>query len=466
MRMIAAERRAAGALAAIYGMRMLGLFLVLPVIALAARELSGATPLLVGLAIGIYGLTQAFLQIPFGFASDRFGRKAVIAFGLTLFALGSALAAVADSIWLLILGRALQGGGAIAAALMALAADLTRDAVRTRVMAIIGVSIGLSFSAALVIGPVFRPFLDLGGLFWLSTGLALTAIVLLFTVVPTPRARVPHRDATPVLSQFRELLADRRLLRFNLGILALHLLMTSTFVGAPLTLQAAGLPEVRHWELYLPVFVASVLFMAPLILLGERGDRAKPVFLISVALLAAAHGTLALAGGGLLLPGLGLMFFFIGFNVLEANLPALVSRAAPAAYKGTALGLFAAFQFFGAFLGGLIGGALDARGGPGLVFLFGATVGAVWLLLSLPMRLPPPVASYVVPLRDRSRGDQAASELSALPGVEEAVVVAEEGVAYLKIDPERFDPAELERAGYLTEEEAEDGQAAEAAPVR
>lgn len=450
MRMIAAERRATAALAAIYGLRMLGLFLVLPVLALAARDLSGATPVLIGLAVGVYGLTQAALQIPFGFASDRLGRKRVIAFGLVVFALGSAIAALADSIALLIVGRALQGAGAIAAALMALAADLTRDGVRTRIMAVIGISIGASFSAALVIGPLFHAWFDLAGLFWLATALALVALGLLYTVVPTPRARASHRDATPVPAQFRDVLTSAPLLRLDAGIFVLHLVMTGTFVAAPLALEAAGLPDVQHWEIYLPVFGGSVALMGPLIMLAERPHRTKHVFLAAVALVALAHGTLALAGGGLVGVGLGLLVFFTGFNVLEATLPALVTRAAPAAHKGTAMGVYSASQFLGAFAGGLVAGALNGLGGPPLVFAVLAVVAVAWLAASLPMRVPRALSSYIVPLGPGPAppAERVARDLSGLPGVEEAVVVTEEGVAYLKVDNERFEPAELERAGY------------------
>lgn len=453
--MIAAERRAAGALAGVYALRMLGLFLVLPVLALGARDLPGATPVLVGAAVGVYGLTQAALQIPFGFASDRLGRKRVIAAGLLLFAAGSALAALADSIALLIAGRALQGAGAVAAALMALAADLTRDVVRTRTMAVIGVSIGASFSAALVLGPVLHAWLDLSGLFWVATALAASALLLLYTVVPTPRASTAHRDTEPVLAQLGTVLANPALLRLDLGIFVLHLVMTGTFVAVPLALADTGLASPRHWEVYLPVFLGSVALMAPLVMLGERRDRIRAVFLLAVALVAGAHAGLALGPAGPLVIGAALLVFFTGFNVLEATLPALVSRTAPVAQKGTAMGVYSTCQFLGAFAGGLGAGWLDGMGGPPLVFAGLGAVGAAWLLLSLPMRVPEAVSSYVVALGGRSENvDALARLLAAFPGVEEAVVVAEEGVAYLKVDRRRFEPDMLHRAGFDTQQEA------------
>lgn len=454
MRMIAAERRAAGALAGVYALRMLGLFLVLPVLALAARDLSGATPILIGTAVGIYGLTQAALQIPFGIASDRLGRKRVIAAGLLLFAAGSALAALADSIELLIAGRALQGAGAIAAALMALAADLTRDVVRTRTMAIIGVSIGMSFSAALVLGPVLHAWLDLAALFWVATALALLALLLLYTAVPTPRSSSVHRDSEPVASQLGTVLANPALLQLDFGIFVLHLVMTGTFVAAPVLLADAGLAAGRHWEVYLPVFLGSVALMAPLVMLGERRDRIRAIFLLAVVLLAAAHAGLALAPADTVAIGLALLVFFTGFNVLEATLPALVSRTAPAAQKGTAMGVYASSQFLGAFAGGLGAGVLDGLGGPPLVFAGLGVVAAVWFLVSLPMRVSAAVSSYVVALGGRSENmDALARLLAAFPGVEEAVVVAEEGVAYLKVDRRAFEPEMLHRAGFDTQQE-------------
>ena len=450
MRMIPAERRAAGALACIYGLRMLGLFLVLPVLALAARDLSGATPLLIGVAVGIYGLTQAALQIPFGLVSDRLGRKRVIAVGLLLFAAGSAIAALADSMALLILGRALQGAGAIAAALMALAADLTREGVRTRVMAVIGISIGASFSAALVLGPVFHAWFDLAGLFWFATALAVVALVLLFVIVPTPRVQRVHRDARPVWSQVRQVLAQRELLRLDGGIFILHLIMTGTFVAVPLALADAGLAGRDHWEVYLPVFGASLALMGPLVMLAERHDRTRPVFIAALALVAVSQAGLAVYGDSVIGIGLALLLFFAGFNVLEASLPALISRVAPVAHKGTAMGIYSTSQFLGAFAGGVGGGLLHGLGGPSAVFATLGLAAGGWLLLAYGMRVPPPVSSFVVPLDyapDRDM-EQVAQQLSGLPGVEEAVVVAEERVAYLKVNRQTFDREALQRAGF------------------
>jgi len=462
MKMMAAERRAGIALGSIHALRLLGIFMALPVLAVAARDLAGATPLLVGIAVGIYGLTQAALQVPFGFASDRIGRKPVIAFGLSLFIVGSALAAWADSVALLIVGRALQGGGAIAGALMALAADLTREDVRTRVMAIIGVSIGVSFSLALVVGPLLHAGAGLTGLFGGAALFGLAAVVMLFAVVPNPTRVQPPGSDTSEGGQLNAVLANSALLRLDVGVFVLHFVMTATFIGAPLALDAAGLPDGSQWRVYLPVFLISFALMAPLVIVAERFNRTKTIFLVSVALIAAAQAVLGGTGAEMLGVAAGLVLFFTGFNVLEAMLPALVTKAAPAAQKGAATGIYSASQFLGAFAGGLAGGWLDAEGGPPLVFAGMAVVSVVYLVGSLPMRVPQSTTTHVVALDGRTDEITLAGELKGYPGVREVTLVPEEGLAYLQVAPERFDPDALERAGYRTTH----GEPADLAPVR
>jgi len=446
MAMIAAERRAATGLAGIYALRMLGLFILLPVLALAGRDLDGATPLLIGLALGIYGLTQALLQVPFGLLSDRFGRKRIILAGLLLFTAGSVICALSDSIWGVILGRALQGSGAIAAALMALAADLTRDAVRTRVMAVIGISIGLAFSVSLFAGPLVEAWIGLAGLFWLTAAFAVLAIVVLYTIVPDAHARQPQHESSPVPAQLLAVLRHRELLRLDLGIFALHCIMTATFVVLPVVLESAGLPGARHWEIYLPVLAASVAVMGPLIVLGERPGRARPVFLAAIALIVLAQLGLVAAGGQLFVVAVLLLLFFSGFNVLEATLPAHISRLAPAAHKGTAMGVYSSAQFLGAFAGGVLAGALQQFAGIAAVFGALAAIAVAWLLVSRSMPRAIDHASVLVRLDGRG-SDGLADRLAGLDGVEEAVVVAEEGVAYLKVDRQRFDPGQVEALG-------------------
>lgn len=447
--MTAAERRATLGLAGVYGFRMLGLFLILPVFALFAEGLPGATPFLTGLAVGIYGLTQAVLQIPFGLLSDRIGRKPVIFAGLLLFALGSVIAALADDIGQVILGRAIQGSGAIAAAVMALAADLTREEHRTKAMATIGMTIGASFMLAMLAGPLLDGWIGVHGIFWLTGLLALLGIALVGLVVPTPVASRVHRDAEPVPAMFRRVLGNRELLRLDWGIFSLHLVLTAVFLAVPLVLRDLGLAPQRHSMLYLPVMIGSIAAMVPFVILAERHGQMKPVFLGAVGLLAAALLGLAAGSHHFWLFVAALAAFFTAFNLLEATLPSLVSKIAPADAKGTAMGVYSTSQFGGAFCGGLIGGWAHHQFGLQGVFLAAGVVALAWLMLAWGMRRPGRFASRLVDLGPLSAADAAglAGRLHAVPGVVEAVVVAEEGVAYLKIDRDRFDAAALDGLG-------------------
>ena len=439
--MTPAERRAALGLAGVYGTRMLGLFLILPVFALFAEHLPGATPFLTGLAIGIYGLTQALLQIPFGLMSDRIGRKPVILGGLALFAAGSALAAMASDIHWIIVGRALQGSGAVAAAIMALAADLTREEQRTKVMATIGMTIGASFMAAMIAGPALDAWIGVPGIFWVTAGLALAGMALIAWVVPTPAHSSVHRDAEPVPALFRRVLGHADLLRLDLGIFTLHLILTALFLAVPLLLRDAGVAPRDHALVYLPIMLLAIVGMVPFVILAEKGGRMKGVFL-------GAIGTLGLAQ--LLLWRFGHHFwplvgavalFFVAFNLLEAILPSLVSKTAPPDAKGTAMGVYSTSQFAGAFVGGALGGWLHQRYGLEAIFLFVAAMILLWLATAAGMRPPARHASELLHLSEAALADpqRLAAELRALPGVVEVVVVPEEQVAYLKVDRERFD---------------------------
>ncbi len=440
------ERRAAAGLAGIFAFRMLGLFLILPVFALQAQGLEGATPLLIGLAIGAYGLTQAVLGIPFGMASDRIGRKPVIFAGLALFALGSVVAALSTTIEGVIIGRVIQGGGAIAAAVMALAADLTREEVRTRTMATIGISIGLSFGVAMVLGPALAHWFGLSGVFWFTAALAVGGALILATVVPTPEHSSVHRDAEPVPGQFAGVLHHPELLRLDFGVLTLHMLMTALFLVIPLDLQSAGLPAAHHWWVYLPVLFFSILAMVPFIILAERGGHHKGVLLGAVAGLGLSLVGLFAFHTALPSLVLFLFLFFTAFNLLEASLPSLISRIAPPAAKGTAMGIFATAQFGGAFLGGLLGGWFHQRFGQDAVLLFCAGTALAWLLVAWPMRSPRLVSSQIVRVWAGGLGNPDGTQRALLdvPGVEEAVVVVEEGLAYLKVDKRRLDSARLQ----------------------
>jgi MFS family permease len=444
--MTAGEKRAIVGLAGVYGFRMLGLFLILPVFALFAETLPGATPLLTGLAVGIYGLTQALLQIPFGLLSDRIGRKPVIFGGLLLFALGSVIAAAADDIWLVIVGRAIQGSGAIAAAVMAMAADLTREEHRTKAMATIGMTIGASFMLAMLAGPLLGRLIGVSGIFWLTALLALLGLALVALVVPTPSHSQVHRDAETVPTMLRRVLRDADLLRLDFGIFALHLILTALFLAVPLVLRDLGLQPVQHSSLYLPVMLISIAVMVPFIILAERRGLMKQVFLGAVGGLAVAHLGLGLFADQFWGFVAALALFFTAFNLLEATLPSLVSKVAPVDAKGTAMGVYSTSQFAGAFVGGVLGGWVHQHFGLAAVFATGALVAAVWLLVAGGMRKPGRYASRLLSLGalERAGAGDLADRLRRVPGVVEAVVVVDEGVAYLKVDRDRIDDGALD----------------------
>jgi len=403
-----AELRAALSLSGVYALRMLGLFMILPVFALYATHLDGVTPALTGLAIGVYGVTQALLQIPAGLLSDRIGRKPVIIGGLLVFALGSVVAAQAESIHMVIFGRALQGSGAIAAAIMALAADLTREEHRIKTMALIGMSIGLSFAVALIMGPVLDRWVGVPGIFWITAMLALGGIAVVGFVVPRPVEIRIHREAEAIPAQFGRVLRQAELLRLDFGILMLHAILTASFVVLPLVLRdEAGMAASDHWQVYLPVLVCSVLAMLPLIILAERKGRIKPVFVLAIALLFAAELGLYLVPVSVLSVVALLFIFFTAFNLLEATLPSLISRVAPVDCRGTAMGVYSSSQFFGAFLGGTLGGVLHGRFGLHAIFIVSAAGALVWLLLALSMTPPAKLSSYIYRLDADFDGDTA-----------------------------------------------------------
>lgn len=378
----ALERRAVAALAAIYSTRLIGLFLILPVFALYAQTLEGYTPQRMGFALGVYGLTQAFLQLPFGVASDRLGRKRVIAFGLMIFAAGSVLAALAHSIYGVILGRALQGAGAVSAAVTAAVADLTRESHRTKAMAVIGITVGASFLISIPLGSALNAMIGVPGIFWLTAALALTGLAVLWLAVPD--VGPPRGSPQPVLAQLLTVARDARLLRLNIGIFALHAALTAIFVVLPHALvEYAGLPQNEHAALYLPLIIASAIPLFPVISWGQRRGKEGQVFAASVLLLCLALAGLTVAHTSLVALGAGLLVFLVAFNILEASLPALISIIAPAHAKGMAIGVYSTFQFLGAFVGGTAGGGLYQHFGVGAVFAGASAITGLWFLLSV-----------------------------------------------------------------------------------
>lgn len=384
-RMSPDERRAGASLASIFALRMLGLFLILPVFSVHAKTLPGGDNLaLVGLALGAYGLTQAFFQIPYGIASDIFGRKRVIVVGLVIFALGSFVAAWAPDMTWIIVGRVLQGMGAISAAVTALAADLTREEHRTKVMAMIGSSIGLVFALSLVGAPILYGWIGMGGLFVMTGALALAAIVLLLKAVPP--APPPHgHEKLPL----RQVIFDADLLRLNLGIFTLHMVQMAMFVVLPHALvNHGGLAAAAHWKVYLPAVLVSFVIMVPAIIAAERKDKMRPVFIAAVGLLVVVQAGLYLMHESLWALALWLLLFFVAFNVLEATLPSLVSRTAPPAAKGAALGVYNTTQAVGLFIGGALGGTIAQHFGDNAVFAACTGLVLIWLAVANTMNFP------------------------------------------------------------------------------
>lgn len=374
------ELRSALTLACVISLRLFGLFLIMPVFSLYAKTMPGATAFMIGFALGVYGLGQIVLQIPLGLLSDRIGRKPAITLGLVLFAIGGVIAAMAHSLTGIAIGRAVQGMGAVAGAGIALAADLTADENRGKVMGIIGVSIGAAFLLALVLGPPLEAIRGLPGLFAATSILALLSLLLLWLIVPTPvQARAP---AAAGVAQVLEMLADRRLLVLNSSVFFLHAMLTASFVGLPLVLAGSlHLPVNRHWELYLPVMLLAALVMGGSLRHMREVAQSLRVVMVCVVAMGLALLGFALSGTHLLVFGLLAAVFFSGFNLLEAALPSLVSRLAPLHLRGAALGAYSTSQFAGAFVGGTLGGIALGRFGPHGIFAGAAVLTLLWLPL-------------------------------------------------------------------------------------
>ena len=440
--MNAIELRASVSLAGIFGLRMLGMFVILPVFAIYAEGLPGGNNLtLVGIALGAYGLTQAMLQLPFGWLSDRYGRKPIIYGGLLLFALGSFVAALADDIYWVIVGRTVQGAGAISAAVIALIADLTREEQRTKAMALVGSMIGVTFALSLVASPWLNRMIGVPGIFAMTGVLALVAILVVYGLVPdvAGKTHVAHsRDPT---TRIGFVLRNSQLARLNVGIFALHAVLMALFIVIPFALRDAGLDVDAHWQIYLPVMLGSFVIMLPPVFWGERSGRAKSVFVGAIAVLLAGQLAMPWLLGGVGAITVFLLVFFSAFNVLEASLPSLVSKFAPPGAKGTAIGIYGTVQFLGTFVGAAAGGYLYQRYGVEGVFAFDAVLLAAWLLCAVGMKGPALIVTrvYTVPALDGEQARSLAQRLRAQPGVREVQLAAGERTAYLKIDATGFD---------------------------
>jgi MFS family permease len=429
------ELRSAFSLAFVYVLRMLGLFMVMPVIAISAKNYPDYSAFLVGLAIGGYGLTQALLQIPMGVLSDKIGRKPVIAGGLVIFAIGSIVAATADSLTWVVVGRFLQGAGAIAGAVMALAGDLSRESQRPKVMAIIGISIGFSFYLALLLGPIIASKFGLSGIFLMTGVLACLCILLVLFVVPNAKNIAPKGDTLPVVDDLKTLFLHPQLIRLNISVLLLHMLITLLFVQIPVFLIDLNWPLAIHWQAYLIVLVTSVMGLAGLMALAAK--RKQGVMQFSVAGLAVVFTLLIFGQHSIIYLMLLVSLFFTCFNYLEANFPAMVSNIAPAGKKGSAMGVYASFQFFGAFIGGVLSGSIGELLGIQWVFILASVLCCLWMLLIRGLNATNRLKRYTLKTNKQTTS-LALQQLSELEGVVDITVVANEQVMYLKAE-QNFD---------------------------
>ena len=436
------EIRSSLSLASIYGLRMLGMFLILPIFAIYAEGLPGSpSAFQVGLALGAYGLTQALFQLPFGMLSDRYGRKNIIYIGLLLFALGSFVSGYSDDINIIILGRAIQGAGAISAAITALVADLTRDEHRTKAMAMIGATIGITFALSLVGAPVLNRLIGVPGIFMLTGFLSLSAILVVRFVVPTPLNINTSKTLKEPAPSFKSILKNKELSRLNFGIFALHAAQMAMFIVVPIALATSGGMDVnQHWKVYLPVLLSSFVFMVPIIIVSEKFNRAKLVFISSIFLMLIAQlmfGILINVFWGLVA---SLFVYFVAFNVLEASLPSLISKIAPPSAKGTAIGVYNTCQSLGVFFGGLLGGFLADFGGSFSVFSFCAILMTLWVGFAFSMKAPPAIKTLMFMIQNKSllkspkQLARVQQQLKKIKGVRDVMILLEEGKVMLKVN--------------------------------
>lgn len=446
--MNALERRSTFALSSIFALRMLGLFMIIPVFSVAGQSYQYATPALIGLAVGVYGLTQAILQIPFSLIADRYSRKPLVVFGLLLFALGGAIAAMSDTIYGVIIGRAIAGGGAVSAVVMALLADVTREENRMKAMAVMGMSIGMSFVVAFSLGPWLTGLVGISGLFWVTTVMGLAAILMLLLV---PKVTRHHRNFQQgYITQLKQVLKMGDLNRLHVSVFTLHLLLTAMFIYVPSQLiKFADIPLQHHGWVYLPLLLVSLFVAFPSIVLAEKYRKMRGIFLTAIA--GIILGLLVLIFGFeskyILLLGLGL--FFIAFNVMEALLPSWLSKAAPIQSKATAMGVNASSQFLGAFFGGMIGGQLLMLNHTAMGWSILTAIAIIWLLVSFGLAQPRYLSSLVLRLPENRETDEWTSQLLAIRGIEEVVVMSDQQVAYVKVDKQHIDDAARQQLTHL-----------------
>ena len=441
------EKRAAFSLATVFGLRMLGLFMILPVFAIYGTELQGYSPIWLGLAIGAYGLTQALLQIPMGMLSDKFGRKPIILIGLVVFCIGSIVAATSETIYGVVFGRALQGMGAIASAVLALAADLSREEQRPKVMATIGMFIGLSFTVAMVIGPIVAEAFGLNGLFWFTAVLTIFAMLMIQFMVPNSVNKAPKGDNVALPEQLTKLIKHKELTRLNWGVFILHMALTACFVTLPKQFVESGLALDHHWQLYLPVLLGSFFLMVPFMIIAIKKQREKQMFTVAVSLLTLSLILMWLLPTTIWMLVLSVGLFFTAFNYLEATMPSILSRLAPAGVKGSAMGIYSSSQFLGAFVGGLLGGLLASNFGEKSIFLVMAVFSLAWIFAAATMKPLKKSKSYsfATNIATEQEAEDIAEKLINMPGIIEATLLHSEAVAYMKVDEKIVDLQEVRR---------------------
>lgn len=442
------EKKTALAVAAVFSTRMLGLFMIFPVFALfAQQEFKGITGFQIGLAMGIYGLTQAILQIPYGMLSDKYGRKPLILAGMFVFMIGSIVCAMADSINMMIVGRAIQGMGAVAAVLMATVADNVSERFRLRAMSIVGMTIGFSFTVSLVLGPILGGWFGVRGIFWTIAGLAALGMLMVIFMIPKIEHQIFQREAEADPSQFKDVLKNTELLRLNYGVFSLHASLTAMFVIIPIIIsKTAHLSASTEWHLYLPVMLVSFILMVPFIIMAESKGKMKEVFVGAILTISLMQFGLGWFGTGFWPLFVLLMIFFTAFNLLEASLPSLIVKISPADKKGTASGVYSSSQFFGAAIGGALGGYFYQHYGFQGVFYFTGGITLAWALMAMTMKKPKNLSIASLPLTatyNEAQEQQLKQELLAYEGVEEVVIVEADQRVYFKIDRKKVNEAEL-----------------------
>lgn len=438
-------------IAAIFSFRMLGLFMLIPVFSIYATALAGATPTLIGLALGSYGLSQGLLQMPMGLLSDRFGRKPVLTIGLILFVVGSVLGAVTDSIYGMVIARIIQGTGAIGSVLIALLADLTPDVQRTKAMAVVGATIGISFSLAMIISPGITNLFGLAGIFYFTALLASLGLILLHGVIPTPSKEPFHYDTETEPGLLKSVLKNKHLQRLNFGIFTQHFILTATFFAIPIILQQhiqqAHLSAT--WQFYLPLMFFSFIAMVPMIVIAERRHKIKSIFISSVFLIALSQAILSYTYQSWLSISLLLFIYFVAFNFLEASLPSLVSKQADAKSKGTGMGVYSTSQFLGLFAGGTASGFIFQTYGAQGIFLTNALIALAWIIVASFMKPYVYQTTLLIPYENTKQLTTAdIAKLESLAGVSQVFVATDEDNLYLQIDRDKYVTGSAEETLY------------------